>query len=298
MRWPGPKRTRKNRYKKRPRSGRAGAGARRLLTLAITLLGVTAYSLLLIVAYGLLTQSRYYRAKHLPVSGNQRLSANAIMTQAGLNPGVQILDLNLSVVHRRLLAHPWIAEARVAREIPDTLRVWVREHRPLAVMDMQLGRRYLLNAAGRLFKTWDATDPQDLPVVTGLAYRDLPVAQSGGSAPFQAVMALLTGTGAWEDLSLTRIEADAEIGLTLVVAGSDQRIRMGYGQYPQKLTRLTALKTRLKAGNHLHDFASIDVSDLERIVVAPKQTPASGNGDQQRSDQHRSALHSSDRYSS
>lgn len=283
--WPGKKRTRKNRYKKRPRSGKPGAGAKRFLAGVGVALGVAGFSYLLVVGHALLTQADCYRAKRLPVSGNQRLGAAEVLAQAGLAPGVQILDLNLGQIHQRLLAHPWIAEARVAREIPDTLRVTVREHRPLAVMDMQMGRRYLLNDGGQLFKTWDATDPQDLPVVTGLAYRDLPIGDNAGSDPFRAVMALLTGTGAWDDLSLAHIEADPELGLTLVVAGSDQRIRMGYGQYPEKLTRLAALKKRLRAGNYMHDFASIDVSDLERIVVAPVQTTASGNdsGDQQRS---------------
>jgi cell division protein FtsQ len=273
------KRTRKNRYKKRPRSGKPGAGAKRLLKIIGGCLAVGAFSASLVMAHALFTQAGYYRAKELPVSGNQRLSAAAVLAQAELAPGVQILDLNLASVHNRLLAHPWIAEAQVSREIPNTLRVTVREHRPLAVVDMQMGRRYLLNAQGRLFKQWDATDPEDLPVVTGLGYRDLPMKAQRGTKPFQAVLTLLTETAAWEALSLSKIEADPETGLTLVVAHSAQQIRMGYGQYPEKLSRLKALQKRLKDGNYMHDFASIDVSDLERIVVAP----AGGSGDQQRS---------------
>jgi cell division protein FtsQ len=283
MIWPGQKRSRKNRYKKRPKSGQPGIAAKRLLLAVGLSLGLAGFSYLLVLGHALLTQSPYYRAKRLPVDGNQRLGDAAVLAQAGLAPGVQILALNLGEVHQRLLAHPWIAKARVAREIPDTLRVTVREHRPLAVVDMQMGRRYLLNEAGRLFKSWDATDPQDLPVVTGLAYRDLPIEGRSGSDAFEAVMALLTGTGAWETLSLARVEADPEIGLTLVVAGSGQRIRMGYGQYPEKLNRLADLKKRLQADNYMHDFASIDVSDLERIVVAPVRTTPSDSGDRQRS---------------
>jgi hypothetical protein len=148
---------------------------------------------------------------------------------------------------------------------------------------MQMGRRYLLDEAGRLFKSWDATAPSDLPVVIGLAYRDLPIDANTGSDAFQAVMDLLTGTGAWETLSLARVEADPEIGLTLVVAGSHQQIHIGYGQYPEKLRRLADLKKRLKAGNYMHDFASIDVSDLERIVVAPVHKPLGDSTDTQRS---------------
>lgn len=277
--WPGKKKTRRNRYKKRPKTGKPGAGAKRLLTGVGLGLGLAALSFLLVLGYALLTQTDYYRAKRLPVSGNQRLGAAEVLTQAGLAPGVQILGLNLGVVRERLLAHPWIADVRLAREIPDTLRVTVREHRPLAVMDMGMGRRYLLNGKGRLFKSWDATDPADLPVVTGLAYRDLPMEGRAGSEPFRAVLTLLTGTGAWDDLSLAHIEADPELGLTLVVADSDQQIRMGYGNYPDKLKRLAALEKRLRAGNYMHDFASIDVSDLERIVVAPAQTEPIGSED-------------------
>jgi cell division protein FtsQ len=283
MIWPGKKRSRKNRYKKRPRSGGPGSGARRLLLVAGLGLGLAAFSYVLILAHALLTQSPYYRAKRLAVGGNQRLSEAAVLAQAGLAPGVQILALNLGLVHQRLLAHPWIKAAQVGREIPDTLRVTVREHQPLAIVDTGMGRRYLLDAEGDLFKSWDASDPQDLPVVTGLAYRDLPIRGRSGSDAFKAVMALLTGTGAWETLSLARVEADPEIGLTLLVAGSRQRIRMGYGQYPDKLRRLADLKARLAAGNFMHDFASIDVSDPGRIVVAPVQTPPGESTDTERS---------------
>lgn len=275
----GKKNTRKNRYKKRPRSGKPGAGAWCLLKVVGGSLAVMGLSALLVMAHALFTQADYYRAKQLPVSGNQRLSVAAVLAQAGLAAGVQILDLNLGVVHNRLVAHPWIAQAQVSLEIPSTLRVTIREHRPLAVMDMRMGRRYLLNADGRLFKKWDATDPENLPVVTGLGYRDLPMDDEAGTKPFKAVLSLLTETGAWEALSLSKIEADPETGLTLVVAHSGQQIRMGYGHYTEKLSRLTALQKRLKDGNLMHDFASIDVSDLERIVVAP----TGGSGDQQRS---------------
>jgi cell division protein FtsQ len=268
MIWPGQKRSRKNRYKKRPRSGGPGSGARRLLLVVGLGLGLAAFSYVLVLAHALLTQSPYYRAQRLAVGGNRRLSEAAVLAQAGLAPGVQILALNLG---------------QVGREIPDTLRVTVREHQPLAVVDTGMGRRYLLDDEGDLFKSWDASDPQDLPVVTGLAYRDLPIRGRSGSDAFKAVMALLTGTGAWETLSLARVEADPEIGLTLLVAGSRQRIRMGYGQYPDKLRRLADLKARLAAGNFMHDFASIDVSDPGRIVVAPVQTPPGESTDTERS---------------
>ena len=51
---------------------------------------------------------------------------------------------------RALAAHPWIASARVRRELPSALAIEVTERR--AVASALLGALYLLDAGGRPFK--------------------------------------------------------------------------------------------------------------------------------------------------
>ena len=84
-----------------------------------------------------------------------------IIEAARVKKGMNVLDVNLAMVRKRLLAQPWIANAEIRREIPAGLYIKVQEHTPLAIID--LGRKFLLNENGRVFKEWTDTDPADSP---------------------------------------------------------------------------------------------------------------------------------------
>jgi len=53
----------------------------------------------------------------------------------------------------------------VSEELPDRQRF-------VAVVDV--GKKFLINHSGKIFKSWDTSDPADLPVVRGLNVFDLP----------------------------------------------------------------------------------------------------------------------------
>ena len=63
-------------------------------------------------------------------------------------------------------SHLWIAEAEVSRELPSTIRIGIKEQKVLAVIDLK--RKFLINTAGEIFKEVSATDPDNLPIVSGL----------------------------------------------------------------------------------------------------------------------------------
>ena len=137
---------RKNRYKKNRRQARQRLLGRlmvgfRLMMLIVAILG---FSALFMVGYAAVTHSNYFRTESIEVHGLSRLSEAAVLAQAGIRPGDNLLAVNLALVRKRLLAHPWIAAARVSREIPGTLRIDVTEHQALAVLD--LGRQFLINS--------------------------------------------------------------------------------------------------------------------------------------------------------
>ena len=96
------------------------------------------------------------------IEGNQRLSGKQIAEQAQVEEGMNILAVNLTLARKRLLSHPWIAEAEVLREVPSGIKIRIREHAPLAIVD--LGRRFLINEKGEIIKAWTASDPAAFPV--------------------------------------------------------------------------------------------------------------------------------------
>ncbi len=243
---------------------------------------VAAASTFFILVHDILTQCDYFNISRLTIEGAQRLSKREIAQQAQVGEGVNILAVNLSLVRKRLLAHPWIADAGVSRGIPSELSIRIKEHTPLAVVDV--GQKFIINHSGKIFKVWNATDPADLPVVNGLNVLDLPpvYGQTEPSedeivrertAPFKAVMKVLRlGRQQGSILpnhSIRQIRVDRQIGLTLVAFDQDKTINLGYDDYDGKYHMLANLFSYLKHQQSSSDFDRIDLNNLNRVVVNP-----------------------------
>ena len=177
------KKPRKN-YRKGTRKKRHFAFLRRLATGFYVIAGAAAVlitSVLFIFAYDLITQCDYFKANSLKIEGVRRLSQKEVLEVARVKKGMNVLAINLGMARKRLLAQPWIANAEIRREIPTGLYIKVQEHTPVAIID--LGRKFLINENGRIFKEWTDADPADLPLVSGLAAGDVRIHGKTGGQP-------------------------------------------------------------------------------------------------------------------
>ena len=279
---PPKKKIRKNYYKNSSARQRAGT-VRRLTNMLKIIFGVamvTAMSFMFIFGYDLLTQSSYFNATRLNVEGLQRLTDQEVLRQAGLSDGINIFSVNLTTARKKLLAHPWIAEAEISREIPAGISVRVREHEPLAILDMN--RKFILNTQGEIFKEWKATDPVDLPIVSGLDFSDLNVGAVTYSQPFNAVMAVLKlGQNAGSVVTnrqIRQIEIDKDIGLTIRVNNGIGSIKLGYDDYANKYKRLQEVLFYFRKGKNFEKVQSIDLNNPDRIVVNINTDASSARG--------------------
>ena len=216
------------------------------------------------------------------------MSPNQVIEAARVKKGMNVLDVNLAMTRKRLLAHPWIADAEIRREIPAGLYIKVQEHSPLAIID--LGRKFLLNENGRVFKEWTDRDPANLPLVSGLALSDIRVhgktaAQPSRNGrdpsqlkhpqndPFEAVMQVLRlGRQTRSILSngnIRQIKVDREIGITLVAFKQMKTIVLGYYNYPLKFNMLKDILSHGKHRRRFPEFDRIDLNNVNRIVVNP-----------------------------
>jgi cell division protein FtsQ len=287
------KKLRKN-YRKGTKKKRQFVFLRRLATGFYVIAGVAGLmvtSFLFIFVHDVVTQCDYFKAKSLKIEGVQRLSRNQIIEAARLKKGMNVLAVNLALVRKRLLAHPWIAEAEIRREIPAGLHIKVQEHSPLAIID--LGRKYLINENGQVFKEWTDTDPANLPLVIGLELTDIRMhgktvatasqrsvkdripSQLEGSHnnPFEAVMqVLMLGKQTRSILSnrnIRQIQVDREIGITLVAFKEMKTIVLGYHNYPLKFNMLKDILSYDKHRQSFPEFDRIDLNNVNRIVVNP-----------------------------
>ena len=234
-----------------------------------------------IFGYDVLTQCDYFRAEKLLVKGVHRLTEKQVLACAQIKTGINILSVSLSMARMNLLAHPWICAAEVTRELPDGITVRIKEHEALAVVD--LGLKYLVNLDGEIFKELEPSDPDDLIIIDGLEYSDLNAPGKPKSEAFDAVISVLKLGQAQDSIFpnrlIKKIEVDREIGLTLHASGyehgSVKKIKLGYKDYKSKYRVLEDVFFYLNKEKQYLDFDSIDLNNMDRIVVNPIKTKSS-----------------------
>ena len=267
----GNKHIRKNYYKSASTKRRVKILQGFIFCLEIVTVGaiLTVMSFAFILAHDFITQCDYFRADNIVIKGTHQLSKQQILEQANINKGINILSVNLSIIRNTLLAHSWIADAEVRRDLPDMITIGIKEHEPLAILD--LGRRFLINVNGAIFKEWTASDPDALPIVSGLQFSDLNVPGEPRSTSFNAVMEVLR-LGREPDSILPngrirRIRVDQQTGLTLYAFDQVKPIKLGYHHYSDKYERLESVLFYLKKKKCFPNFNSIDLNHRDRIVV-------------------------------
>lgn len=237
------------------------------------LLVLAATSFMFIFGYDYLTQCEYFEARQIRISGTDRLNSGEILSRASLSPGINILSLNLFVVRKRLLADPWIAEAEVSRELPDSIQIRIKERRPLAILD--LGRKFLLDEKGEIFKELKEEPLTALPLVSGLEFTDLHLAGKDGSPVFDAVLEVLhlsrRPDSALPIEAIRRIDVDRQLGLTIHAFSRRKVIKIGFSDYQVKYDRLRSVMRFVNRDGRLADFSTIDLNQEGRVVVTPAQ---------------------------
>lgn len=263
---------------------RAGIKERILFYLktALAVALVAALSLLCIFGYDFLTQCDYFRAKTLEVEGNRVLSEEEIIKEAGIYPGDNILSVNISMVRKKIMANRWVAEAEVGRKIPSGIIIKIAEHKCIAVLD--LGKEFLLNENGEIFKEKAAADPGGVPVIQGLTFSDLNLSGARRTAAFNAVMNVLKLGRKPESIlpnnEIKLIRVDREIGLTIHAFDEIKTIKLGYDNYQDKYERLKNVLHYIKNGPDFPDFETVDLNNsVNRVVVSPANKLPSDKSD-------------------
>lgn len=256
--------SKKNSYRKKRRQWR-----RRLrwaLSFLIICLGFVALSILCVFVYRSLLSSPLLQVTRIQVSGAQRLDPQTVIQQTGIPSGVNILSLDLKAVSHKLTSHPWIAEAVVSREIPDRIRIEIRERQPVALVK---GKRfYLMDPQGICFTRAVPSKHPGLPIVTGLEAETLGF---GCNLPREFTV-LLDDLYRESHMKLpwrliSEIRWNNITGLSIFTVQGGIQVDLGTSKYGPKITRLKKVLSYLeKRGIHTQ-LRGIDLSNGNRVFV-------------------------------
>ena len=166
---------------------RRGTRASRMAVLRLVLV-VVAVVAGLYQAAGLVLTTGALSVRHISIDGNTRMSRGEIAAVLEGLDGANILTVDLEAWRQRLRRSPWVADARVRRIFPSTIRVVVEEREPIGIG--RLGDQlFLVDRTGTIIDEFGpGYAALDLPVIDGLS-----AGTRGGTTLVDPIRAALAG---------------------------------------------------------------------------------------------------------
>ena len=148
-----------------------GAGVRSRVDRIALGIGVGLVAAALVWGLVALWRAPLLPVKSVEVEGASRLTTASVLASAAVPADATLPRLPKAQIVARLSANPWIAEARVTRSLPGTVKIAIVERTPAAVVDTGASGPWLVSADSYWLAPKSA---EDTMVVTTI--RDVPAA--------------------------------------------------------------------------------------------------------------------------
>jgi len=233
------------------------------------LLGLTGAALVvgvLLIGYRAVGSLTPFRLKNIEVAASKRLTRADILGIAGVEPGRDLLRMNLKQMGEQLTQNPWVESVHIRRYFPDGLSISITEREPLAIVNM--GYIYYLDKNGTVFKVLNQGDRLDYPVVTGFSEEEMASDPAGMRDALKATCELLgvvREKGAFILADVSEIHYDKGYGFTLFTASGALPVKVGSGDFAAKIGRLARIYRELAAQQPTLHYIDLDYSD--KIIV-------------------------------
>ncbi|MBI2354390.1 MAG: FtsQ-type POTRA domain-containing protein [Deltaproteobacteria bacterium] len=208
----------------------------------------------------------FFRLTNIEVSSARHMTRDEILAIAGVEPGRDLLRLNLKRMGEQLTRNPWVETVHIRRYFPDGLSIDVTEREPLAVVNM--GFIYYLDKNGTVFKVLNKGDRLDYPVITGFSEEDLSSDPAGTRKALGTaceLLKILREKGAFILADVSEIHYDKGYGFTMFTASGALPVKIGSGDFAAKLERFARIYRELMAQRPALQYIDLDYND--RIIV-------------------------------
>jgi cell division protein FtsQ len=222
-----------------------------------------------------------FAVREIQVSLAAHVPRDEVLELAGVGEGDRLLGIDTDKVAALVAAHPWVASARVRRQLPSKLSIDITERRSAAAVT--LGGLYLVDETGHPFKRASMEEADGLPVITGVdraQYADL---KDATEAAFREALALLADYGARPGRpALSELNIDPRFGFTLFLLDGGAEVRLGRGDFSKKLARLDQIFEAVKASAGLGAVKVVHLDHLDgtngsRVTVGLAQRQGQEN---------------------
>ncbi|MCI5164611.1 MAG: FtsQ-type POTRA domain-containing protein [Candidatus Electrothrix sp. GM3_4] len=226
-----------------------------------------------------LERSGTFSVRRVTVQGNRMSSEAQIRTLANVKQGDQLFSVPPEDIEERVRQHPWVDQVKVERVWPDTLTIWVHEHRPLAMINIEGGQQglYYLDHHGIIFAPVESLQDIDYPVITGFVLPDGSREISGfdleenatAEDVYDFLYVAARGNPILPLQSISEIHVTREKGIIVYLVEHPFPIYVGYGNVKKRYYQLVKLLERFYRKRRIEGIKEIRMDYHEgRILVA------------------------------
>jgi cell division protein FtsQ len=193
------------------------------------------------------------------MTGNEHLSEEELTALAGIKKGENILTLSTGGIYARMMESPWLRSVAVRKELPDVLHILIKEAEPFALLDMK-GHLFIVDDGGKMLEELRDSQVPFLPIISADPFRK----KEAFSEAISLVRAVkVTGMLARKDHIEIIAREPEEITMNL----DGTVVKVGVGEYEEKLKRLLELEEEIKKRQIPVDY--IDLRFANRVIVKP-----------------------------
>ena len=192
--------------------------------------------------------SIFFRVETVTVSGNKAYSAWAVREASGIEDGDYLLTFSKSRACAKIKAGlPYVDTVRIGIKLPNTVNIVIEEIDVVYAIQDQNGIWWLMTSGGRIMEQTDAVGAADHTKVLGVAV--LNPEKDAQATAFQPLDQSAQTTEA------TQQDPEASTPTPLIVTEQ------------QKLNAALNILQALELNEVVGEAASVDVSDLSRIML-------------------------------
>jgi cell division protein FtsQ len=248
------KNTRKNVQTTKNKGGR--------LLMAAKYLGFVVLPVVLLVAIIYLMSTAVKSAFHLRsvvITGNEHMSDDELKSMAGLGRDENLFRVSSRKISSKIMESPWIRSVIVRKEFPDKLLIHITEAEPFALLDMK-GKYFIVDDKGTMLEELRDIAVPFLPVISSDPYKER---EAFGEAIALAKTIKNTGSLSRKD----HVEIISHKPQEMSVNIDGVVVKVGAGEYENKLARLSEIEQEVKNRNISVDY--IDLRFANRVLVSP-----------------------------
>lgn len=248
--------SKKNQASERPLTGRF---SRVLFFLRRCAVAALMISFFVLIAFGATKADRAFKIKTIIIEGNKNLTENEIMDKITNDSRKGLLFTSLSSIERKLKTSPWIKDAELRKEFPDTIFVKVKEALPRAILNIKEGM-FLVDGDGSMLEGLSGEKPPFLPLITGIE----PEKNNKNMIEALKLVEALSREGILLNREFVEITLEA-YGLSANIDG--EIFKVGYGKYAEKFRKWNELEPEIRKKGLAIEY--VDLRFTGEIIVRP-----------------------------